>query len=124
MGSANIGEMVTAVLAGLFVLGIMTILLVLKLVGPRRTTAMIDRWLTENHLKLLHRQDCNSPFKAFYGPGGTSNTQILTRVTVQYPDGRVVEGWLRLGGPILGPFAHQVEWFPETSKPAPIDDLA
>lgn len=111
---------------GSLISGIVGPLIFVALVGPiaiplirwsrARGDRMVARWAAENRLKLIDARRCNSPFKSLYGPGGTSNVQSLYRIAARDESGRIVEGWLRCGGGLIGLFSDRVEYHPVSPR--------
>jgi hypothetical protein len=69
--------------------------------------SMLEHWAQREGLRLLRREEC----WFFRGPffWSTSDGQRVYRVTVQDPEGRVGNGYVRCGGYWRGLFTDQVE---------------
>jgi hypothetical protein len=114
--------MKTFILFLVFALVIIPIGRALSAAAIRRGDRMIAHWAAENRLKLIDVKHCQSPFKSFYGPGGTSNIQSLYQVSARDESERTIEGWLRLGGVSIGLFSNRIDFYPEAKKASSIDD--
>ena len=84
-----------------------------------RAASMLERWAAANGLRLLaveHRTFFKGPY--FWT---ASKHQWIYRITAQYPDGSVRQGWVRCGGWVLGLLtdAVDVRWDAPDPRHAP-----
>ncbi|HWE04935.1 MAG TPA: hypothetical protein VG326_21185 [Tepidisphaeraceae bacterium] len=80
--------------------------------SSRREKTTIELWARENHVCVL---ECDRRW-LLRGPffWTTGRTKSVYRITVQCPDGRVQEAWIRLGGWSL---KADVRWDLDTPQP-------
>jgi hypothetical protein len=72
-----------------------------------RAASMLERWAARSGLRLLsaeHKTFLKGPF--FWT---ASRHQWVYRISVQYPDGAVRQGWARCGGWFLGLWTESVD---------------
>ena len=80
---------------------------------------LLGRWADDHGLTLLAMR----PAMYFRGPftWTSSGTDFVYRLSVRDARGEVLEGWARIGGPVMGPCSGSVEvrWVEGTPPPAP-----
>lgn len=93
--------------AFLFLIPVAAIAIVMWLWGKSRSRSMLEQWAAMNGVRLLDAEARG----LFRGPffWTTSKSQTVYRITVQYPDGAVRQGYARCGGWLLGLLSDNVE---------------